>query len=106
MASCRVSFQTRHPEVRALASLEGCAAKIRRQRHAVTLRGLRFVTAPLDDGYGRNHCASATTPRKLVGAELAGDLVEYRIHHTGLVAIDKGVCDVDIFGHHDAAGDV
>ena len=42
-------------EVRALASLEGCAAEVQPLRHAVVLRGLRFATAPQDDGYGGSY---------------------------------------------------
>src|SRR6266478_4715269 len=47
---------------------------------------------------------TALPTRKLVAAEPAGDLVEHRVHHAGLVAIDKGMRDIDIFGHDDAAG--
>ena len=45
-------------------------------------------------------------PQELIRAELAGDLVEHRVHHAGLLRLDKGVRDIDIFGDHDAAGDV
>src|SRR5436305_5719164 len=58
--------------------------------------GLLRRFAPRNDG-------CALPPRKLVGAELAGDLVEHGVHHAGFVAVDKGVCDVDIFGYHDSA---
>src|ERR1700690_1313834 len=89
-------------EERALASLEGCTAEMRPQCHAAALRGLRYATAPQDDGYGQSHC-SYLPPRELVGAELAGDLVEHRVHHAGLLRLDEGVRDIDIFRHHDAA---
>src|SRR5260370_9919884 len=42
--------------------------------------------------------------RELVGAELARDLVEHRVHHAGLVLFDKGVRDIDVFVTHHAAG--
>ena len=37
---------------------------------------------------------------------MAGDLVEHRIDHAGLLGLDKGVRDIDIFRDHDAAGHV
>ena len=37
---------------------------------------------------------TALPPRKLVGAELAGDLVELGVHHPGFLAIDKGMRDI------------
>jgi len=49
---------------------------------------------------------TALPTRKLVATEPAGDLVQHRIHHAGLVAIDKGMRDIDIFGHDHAAGHV
>src|SRR4051812_32331482 len=42
-------------------------------------------------------------PPELVTAKLAADLVEHSVDHAGLLAIDEGVGDVDIFGHDDAA---
>src|SRR5437667_8100265 len=47
---------------------------------------------------------TALPTRKLVAAELAGNLIQHRVHHAGLIAIDKGMRDIDIFGHHDASG--
>jgi hypothetical protein len=43
-----LSLEVRAPS----ASLEGCTAEMRQLGHAATLRGLRFATAPQDDGYG------------------------------------------------------
>src|ERR1700732_2330721 len=40
---------------------------------------------------------------KLVGAKLPRDLVQHRIYHARLLSLDKGVRDIDIFRHHDAA---
>src|SRR5690242_7677962 len=44
--------------------------------------------------------------RKLVASELARDLVEDGVHHAGLLTIDKGMGDIDIFGNDHAAGHV
>src|SRR5258705_12899200 len=40
---------------------------------------------------------SQLSPRELVGAKLAGDLVAHRIHHAGFTAAAKGTRGLDIF---------
>src|SRR6476660_9396000 len=45
----------------------------------------------------------ALATRELVGAKLSRDLVEHGVHHAGLILFDKGVRDVDIFGHDHTA---
>src|SRR3954447_13614015 len=45
-------------------------------------------------------------PRKFAGAELAGDLVEYSVDHAGLLGLDKGVRDIDVFRNHHTAGHI
>src|SRR5258708_33414245 len=50
--------------------------------------------------------SSRLPAHELVGAKLAGDLVEHRVHHAGLLSLDKGMRDIDIFRHHDAAGHI
>ena len=48
---------------------------------------------------------ATASPRRcveLVAAQLPRELVEHRIDHAGLVAVDEGMGDVDIFRHHDA----
>src|SRR5689334_12929130 len=77
---------------------------VARYCHAAVFRGLRFATAPQDDGYGQGRCSDL--PRKLIRAELACDLVEHGVDHAGLVLFDEGVRDIDVFGNDDAAGHV
>src|SRR5262245_17013438 len=52
---------------------------------------------------------SFTSPRRaveLLGAQLARDAVEHGVDHADLLALDEGMCNVDIFGNHDARRNV
>src|SRR5579871_5636762 len=40
---------------------------------------------------------------KFLSAELPCDLVEHGVDHAGLLTLDKGVRDIDIFRYHDPA---
>src|SRR3984893_3106058 len=63
--------------------------------------GLKYRAISVSSPDGR-----ALATGKLVGAKLPRDLVEHGVDHAGLVAIDKGVRDIDIFRDHDAAGHI
>ena len=41
------------------------------------------------------------SPIKFGPAQLVGELVEHGIDHAGLIVVDEGVGDIDIFRHHD-----
>src|SRR5512135_2409136 len=47
-----------------------------------------------------------SSPIEFVATILPGDLVEHRIEHAGLLTLDEGVGDIDIFRTHDAGGHV
>src|SRR5262245_65827943 len=46
--------------------------------------------------------ASARERHELAGTKLPCDLVEHGVDHPGLVPIDEGIGDVDVFGDDDA----
>src|ERR1700731_3139460 len=85
-------LQTRHTKTDVIAS-EAKQSKVTNTK-AGLLRRLRF-------SQGRQ-----LPTRKLVAAKPTGDLVQYGVHHPGLIAIDESMRDIDIFRHHDAAGHV
>src|SRR6266436_10331797 len=97
-------FQTRHTNTDVIASQRVGAKRRPMTGSAKQSRGRqtgRWIASSLT-----LLAMTALPTRKLVAAEPAGDLIQHGVHHASLVAIDKGMRDIDIFGHHDAAGHV
>src|SRR5690606_12687493 len=44
--------------------------------------------------------------REFLGPQFAGERIQHTIDEPGFVLVDEGVCNVDIFGDHDARGNV
>src|SRR6476646_9295690 len=82
-------LQTRHTKPNVIAS------EAKQSRGRQTARWIASSLALL--------AMTALPTRKLVAAEPAGDLIQDRVDHAGLVTIDKGVRDIDIFRYDDAA---
>src|ERR1700685_869815 len=66
-------------------------------------RKYRAIRESSPDAPAPGATISATCPYEFVGAKLAGDLVEYRVHHAGFISLDESMCDVDIFRNDDTA---
>ena len=62
----------------------------------------RAISRSSADTLARARLATAYPAAELAGAKLPRQLIEHRIDHAGLLAIDEGMGDIDIFGDHDA----